>query len=116
MSITFRHVSNSILWGKVSYYPLGGILKGLNIAIGPTVGYTYSSNEEQATRRTLFPGETVRSSILSFNNGLYPGYRVSAGYEIGLGKKLLTGFRLDFSNNTVGDINTLAGLKLGIRF
>ncbi len=91
-------------------------MKGLNVAIGPTLGYTFSSKEEQATRRTLFPGETVRSSILSFDNGFYPGYRISTGYEIRLGRKLLTGFRLDLSNNTKGDINTLAGLKLGVRF
>jgi hypothetical protein len=60
-------------------------------------------------------GNSLRQSILSFDNGFILGYRISTGIEFDISKKIMTGFRLDFSNNTKGEINTLAGLKLGIK-
>jgi len=110
---TFRHTSSTILWVKISYYPFKKIINGFNIQVGPTIGHSYRSTESKATR-VADPSGSVRLSTLSFDNGFTYGYRISTGFEFNLNKKILTGFRLDFSNNNDGEINTLAGLKLGI--
>ncbi len=83
--------------------------------MGPTFGYSYRSTEPQARRVIDAFGNSVRQSILSFDNGFIVGYRISTGVEFDISRKLMTGFRLDFSNNTEGEINTLAGLKVGYK-
>jgi hypothetical protein len=114
-SKTFHHVSSTVLWTKISYYPFKKIIKGFNIQIGPTAGYSYRSTEERASRIVNALGESTRLSTLIFDNGFTYGYRISTGIEFNLNKNLLTGFRLDFSNNNEAEINTLAGIKLGIK-
>jgi hypothetical protein len=114
-SKTFRHTSNTILWGKASYYPFRKIVKGFNIQLGPTVGYSYRSTESQAKRVVDPSGNSVRQSILSFDNGFTIGYRISTGIEFDITEKFQAGFRLDFSDNNKAEINTLAGLKVGFR-
>jgi hypothetical protein len=115
ISKTFRHTSNAIVWTKASYYPFKKIVKGFNIQVGPTFGYSYRSTESQARRVVDALGNSVRQSILSFDNGFIVGYRISTGVEFDITKKLQAGFRLDFSNNNQAEINTLAGLKIGFR-
>ena len=113
MNNHFYHTSSSILWPKLSYYPFGKIVKGFNIQVGPTVSYSQRSYE----RMGIFDvNNEIRMSILEFDNGFSVGYRISTGIEFEFGQKFLTGFRLDFSNNTEGEINTLAGVKAGIIF
>ena len=112
---TFQHVSSTILWAKASYYPIKKIVKGFNIQVGPTFGYSYRSAEKQASRVVYSPTVSFRQSTLTFDNGFWVGYRISTGIEFDIAKKFLAGFRLDFSNNNVGEINTLAGLKVGIK-
>jgi hypothetical protein len=114
-SQTFYHVSNTNLWPKISYYPFNKIIKGFNIQLGPTIGYAYRSEEKRASRIVDPGGTSTRTSTLGFNNGFTVGYRISTGIEFNIGKKMLTGLRLDFSNNNEAEINTLAGLKIGIR-
>lgn len=114
-STSFQHVSTSQLWIKGSYYPFGKIVKGFNIQIGPTVGYSYRSNEARAARRVDVLGNAVRESTLQFDNGFTIGYRISTGLQFELNHKLQAGFRLDFSNNNEGEINTLAGLSMGLK-
>jgi hypothetical protein len=114
-SKTFRHVSSTSLWAKISYYPFKKIIPGFNIQIGPTVGYSYRSTESRASRLVDISGNSVRQSILFFDNGFTIGYRISTGIEFNITKRLLIGFRLDFANNNESEINTLAGLKLGIK-
>lgn len=113
---TFNQVSSSIIWGKVGYYPFTKSFEGLNINIGPTLGYSYRSKEGRIsfTRNSL--GEITRSSILIFNNTFNFGYRISIGYDFNIEKKIIVGARLDFSNNNIGEINTLAGCKFGVKF
>lgn len=113
---TFYHTSNAVLWPKVSYYPLKKILSGFNIQLGPTVGYSYRSREASAEITVDNSGSVTRASYLAFDNGVTVGYRISTGIEFGIAKKILTGFRLDWCNNTDGEINTLLGLKVGINF
>ena len=115
-SKTFYHTSNTILWPKVSYYPLKKIVKGFNIQLGPTVGYSNRSQEVRADLMADASGASIRQSYLSFHNGFTIGYRISTGIEVGITKKFQAGFRLDFSNNNKGEINTLIGLKAGIIF
>ena len=112
---SFHHVSSSILWAKASYYPLQSILRGFNIQLGPIMGYSYRSSEGYVKRSVDALGHVTRTSTLIFNNGFTYGYRISTGIEFNISKKLLTGFRLDFSNNNEGEINTLAGIKLGVK-
>ena len=112
---TFQHTSNAIVWTKASYYPLKKIVKGFNIQVGPTFGYSYRSTESQARRVVNASGNSVRQSILLFDNGFIVGYRISTGIEFDITKKFLAGFRLDFSNNNQAEINTLAGLKVGYK-
>ncbi len=112
---SFQHVSSTILWPKISYYPFRKIINGFNIQVGPTIGYSYRSQESRASRIVDILGNSTRQSTLYFDNGFIVGYRVSTGIEFNLTKKLLTGFRIDFSNNTEGEINTLTGLKFGIK-
>jgi hypothetical protein len=114
-SKTFQHVSSSVLWAKISYYPFRKIIKGFNIQVGPTVGYSYRSSEVRASGSPNASGQSTRLSTLYFNNGFAYGYRISTGIEFNLTKKLLTGFRLDFSNNNEAEINTLAAIKIGVR-
>lgn len=113
-STSFQHVSTSQLWIKGSYYPFGKIVKGFNIQVGPTLGYSYRSTESRATRVVDVFGNAVRESTLKFDNGFFVGYRISTGMQFDLNRKLQAGFRLDFSNNNEGEINTLAGLSVGI--
>ncbi len=115
LSKTFYHVSSTILWPKASYYPFKKIVKGFNIQLGPTIGYSYRSTEIQARRTVNALGQSTRTSTLSFNNGVIYGYRISTGLEFFINKKIITGLRLDFSNNNEAEINTFAGLKIGIR-
>jgi hypothetical protein len=42
---TFRHTSNAIIWTKASYYPFKKVIKGFNIQLGPTFGYSNRSTE-----------------------------------------------------------------------
>lgn len=113
---SFNHVSNSILSGKITYYPFKNLFKGFNISIGPSIGYTFFSFERRAERVTYAPGLTRRMSELGFDNRVILGYRITSGYEFQISQKLLAGFRLDFSNYNNGDINTLAALKCGFNF
>ena len=115
ISKTFRHTSNAIFWTKASYYPFKKIVKGFNIQVGPTFGYSYRSTESQARRIVDASGNSVRQSILLFDNGFIVGYRISTGIEFDITRKFQAGIRLDFSNNNEAEINTLAGLKIGIK-
>jgi hypothetical protein len=116
-SETFYHTSNAVLTFKISYFPLGGcIIRGFNVAIGPSIGYSHQSRERQATGEPLPGGGAIRRSILEFNNDFLLGYKVSTGYEFYFAKKWMTGLRIDFSGYANGDINTFAGLKAGFRF
>jgi hypothetical protein len=115
VNVTFNHVSSTILWPKASYYPLNKILPGFNIQAGPTIGYSNRSSEAKASLIVGPAGESTRTSTLFYKNGVIYGYRISAGIEFNISKKLLTGFRLDFSNNNEAEINTLMGLKVGLR-
>lgn len=114
-SKTFQHVSSTVLWTKVSYYPFKKIISGFNIQVGPTIGYSYRSTEARASRAVNALGQSTRLSTLYFNNGFTYGYRISTGIEFNITKKLLTGFRLDFSNNNEAEINTLAAIKIGVQ-
>ena len=109
---TFYHTSSTILWTKASYYPFKKFVQGFNIQIGPTIGYSYRSRENQASRIVDALGNSIRQSTLTFDNGFVIGYRISTGFEFNVYKNILTGFRLDFANNNKAEINTLAGLKL----
>jgi hypothetical protein len=112
---SFYHTSNTILTSKISYFPLNKIIPGLNITVGLSAGYSYQSHEFQAARIVNQDGSSVRRSYLAFDNDFIIGYRVSTGYEVAITQKFLAGISLDFSSYNNGDINTLAGLKAGIR-
>lgn len=111
----FYHTSNVVLWPKVSYYPLRKVLKGFNIQLGPTAGYSYRSGESSAEIVYDGMGSMVRTSHLFYDNGFTIGYRISTGMEFDFARRIQIGFRLDWSNNNEGEINTLLGLKAGIR-
>ena len=93
-------------------------MKGLNIGVGPSVGYSFQSREWQADYIPYNSSSNigVRRSYLEYVNSVIVGYRISAGYDWEFKNGLLTGVRLDFSNYTNGDINTFAGIKLGYKF
>ena len=115
-SKSFQHISSTILWTKISYYPFKKIISGFNIQVGPSFGHTYRSTESRASRTVDASGQSSdRVSTLFFDNGFRYGYRISTGIEFNINKKYLTGFRLDFSNNNEGEINTFAGIKAGIK-
>ncbi len=116
ISHSFRHTSNSVLSGKLTYYPFRSVFRGFNISIGPSIGFQYVSAERNAQRVMIFPGEYRRKSELYFENKILAGYRITTGYEFAISKKILAGFRLDFANYDNGDINTLAAGKIGVRF
>jgi hypothetical protein len=111
----FYHTSNAVLWPKVSYYPLRKLVKGFNIQLGPTAGYSYRSGESSATISYDGIGNVIRTSSLFFDNGFTIGYRISTGIEFDFTPRIQTGFRLDWSNNNKGEINTLLAVKAGIR-
>jgi 3-methyladenine DNA glycosylase Mpg len=96
---SFQHVSSTILWTKISYYLFKKIISGFNIQVGPTVGYSYRSSEERASRSVNILGKSTRLSTLYFNKGFTYGYRISTDIKFDLTSDVLTGFRLDFSNN-----------------
>ena len=111
---SFYHVSNTVLTAKLTYYPFRKILSGFNIAVGPSLGYSFQSSEGRSSL-LLFPNDQYyRSSFLRYNNDWLIGYRISTGYELKLTRKLLTGVRFDFSSYTNGDINTMPALKVGM--
>lgn len=112
---SFYHVSSTILWAKASYYPFNKLVKGLNIEVGPTLGYSYRSQEGGFHLYTDALGNVKRDSKIIFNNGVTYGYRISASLEFDIGKRILVGPRVDWSNNNEAEINTLLGLKLGVK-
>ena len=115
LSKTFYQTSNVTLWTKASYYPLKKVVKGFNIQLGPTVGYSYRSREAAINISVDASGNATRQSYLAFDNSFTVGYRISTGIEFDITKKIQTGIRLDWSNNNKGEINTLMGLKAGVR-
>lgn len=112
----FSQVSAATIWPKVSYHPFRKTLIGFNIQAGPTVGYTFSSHENTASYISLPGGGYFRSGTIAYNHGFRIGYRISSGYEFAIGKLWMAGARVDFSNTQKGEINTLLGLKTGVRF
>ena len=111
---SFRHLSSTILWPKASWFPLQNWGRGFNIQIGPTVGYSYRSMEGARSITTNILGEFVRSSQILYDNGMTYGYRISTGFEFEISNKIITGIRVDWSNNNEAEINTLLGLKIGV--
>lgn len=117
-SNTFNHVSNSLIALKLTYFPFTNrLLRPINISVGPALGYTYQSTEQQAVLiyDSLFRAN-VRRSYLDYHNSVIVGYRVSLGLTYYLKSNLFTGLRFDFSNYNNGDINTLAAAKIGFSF
>ncbi|WP_346236037.1 hypothetical protein ABDK00_017495 [Niabella insulamsoli] len=110
---TFYHVSGSSMWAKAEYHPLHKVLPGLYLSVGPTIGYWNRTKEEYAGTRINNSNRIVRISILEFDNGAIVGYRLSGGINFNISTKTYVGARMDFSNNTKGEINSLLGLKLG---
>lgn len=112
ISKSFNHISNSIISGKITYYPFSSLFRGFNISIGPSVGHTFHSSEKRAERVTYSPTLIRRMSDLKFENGIILGYRITSGYEFKVSQRISAGFRLDFANYDNGDINTLAAVKV----
>lgn len=113
----FNHVTGTTLWGKLSYHPFHKILPGLHIALGPTLGYWKRSGEKYASLGTVTKdgaNQPVRVSILGFDNGAVIGYRISGGLNFNI-KRMYIGGRVDFSNNTKSEINSILGLTLGYK-
>lgn len=113
---SFAQVASSLLWAKASYYPIHRILNGFHISLGPTMGYSDRTFTELSTISIDVLGNITRRVTLLYDNGFTIGYRVSTGIEFPVAKKYMAGFRLDWSNNQLGEIKTLAGLRLGINF
>lgn len=113
---SFAQVSNSILSGKLTWYPFGSVLSGFNVAVGPSVGYTHFVSEASRRNQEIFPGYTRRETTLRYGDAILFGYRVSAGFELPVTRRILLGIRADFSSYDNGDINTLAAGKIGYRF
>ncbi len=112
---TFYHVSSSNLWAKLSYHPFGKIAGAFNVQVGPTIGYSKRSMESGAMRTVDIMGRATRYSVLSYDNGVTYGYRISTGLEFALSRSLLAGLRIDFANNNEGEINTMLGARFGLR-
>src|SRR5436190_1351424 len=83
---SFSQVSNAVLWTKASYYPLKKIVRGFNIQLGPSVGYSYRSKEAAGNVTIDASGNATRQSYLSFDNGFTVGYRISTGIEFDITK------------------------------
>ena len=114
---TYYATTNIILTPKLIYYPFAQTFaKGINISGGLSVGYTSQSREFQSSYQydTTFQS-SVRRSYLEYINQAIFGYRITAGYEWWF-TRILVGAQLNFDSYTNGDINTLVGLKTGIRF
>ena len=112
---SFQHASSTILWAKSSYYPFKKIIPGFNIQMGPTMGYTYRSMEESVALTADVFGRYTRRSKLYFDNGFTYGFRISTGLEFMISKKLLTGLRMDLTNNNEWENNTMLGIKMGLK-
>lgn len=115
---TYYSTTNITLTSKICYYPFTKtIARGINISLGGSVGYTNQNFESQAAYVVNPVTQTsVRRSYLDYINEVIIGYRITTGYEVYITKKLLIGARLDFINNTLGDINTLLAGKIGYSF
>ena len=111
----FHHVSNTALWIKVKYHPLGWFVAGFHIDVGAVAGYTLQSRQSQAIRLNV-ANTSYKATLLRFTSGVVIGYRVGLGWDLPISRRISVGPRADFENFTNGDINTLAGLKLVIRF
>ncbi|HEY9361913.1 MAG TPA: hypothetical protein VIQ00_01530 [Chitinophagaceae bacterium] len=114
--ISFQQISNSILTGKISYFPFNSLFNGFNISLGASAGYSFHSFEKSARRFNISPTESERQSTLTFDNRFIIGYRISTGYDFKLSPHIFSRIRLDFANYTNGDINTLAGAGIGYIF
>lgn len=113
---TFYHVTNSVLWPKVSYYPFKKIVSGFNIQLGPTIGYSQRSEESAVHIGTDPTGQPFRQSTLVYDNGVTYGYRIATGIDFSITNRFLAGVRVDFSNNNDGNINTFIGLSTVFHF
>lgn len=113
---SFYHVSASTLWPKVSYHPFHKGFSGFALQVGPTIGYTFYSGAESTSTISLPGGGYFRQSAIGYDHGIRVGYRLSTAYEFTICKNWLAGLRVDFSNTQKGEINTLLGIKGGVRF
>lgn len=113
---SFNHVSSSTLWPKVSYHPFHKGFSGFALQVGPTIGYTLYSGSESSSVISLPQGGYFRQSTIGYDHGIRVGYRLSTAYEFTICKTWLAGLRVDFSNTQKGEINTLLGIKGGVRF
>lgn len=104
------------LWIKTSYYPIHKLIKGFNIALGPTIGYKNEVSGSSLNIKYNIITQKWRKEILDFKhvNSTYLGYRLSFGYDVGIKNKII-GLRMDFNSNTFGDVNLFAGMSLGIK-
>lgn len=112
----FNHVSNTTIYPKLTYYPLlHTFLKGVNVTVGPSAGYSYQSREFQASGIPVQGGGAVRRSYLEYKDTWLIGFRITAGYEYLISNKVLVGGRLDFFNYQNHDVNTMIAGKVGFK-
>ena len=115
----FAIVSMSNIWVKASYYPFHKYISGLNISIGPTLGYKSEIYGKTFQFTSITGTDLFKKEILEFTNekGFNYGYRIAIGYDfLFINKRLLLGLRTDFYNNNLGDINSTLGVNLGYNF
>jgi hypothetical protein len=113
---SFYHVSNTALTLKLNYFPFNRIIKGFNIGVGPTFGYQNLSETSQYMTYYQNNVPVSRSSVITYGDQWFSGYRVSLNYDLFLKRGLLFGLRCDFANYSNGDINTTIGGKIGVAF
>jgi len=115
---SFYQTTNLVFSPKGTFFPFPKtFLRGINISVGASVGYTYQTTESQASYTyDSLSHNIIRTSYLEYNNGVLIGYRVTAGYEYFIARHLLLGAKVDFDSYSNGDINTLLAGKIGYRF
>jgi len=111
---SFRHNSNTVLWGKILYYPFQRILPGLHVGLGPTAGYSLRSLEGSSRISRNVLNEPEKFSEIVNENGFTIGYRISTGLDFNVSHRFVLGIRVDFSNNNLAEINTFVGVKTAI--
>lgn len=112
----FYQVSNVGITVRLHYYPFAHFLKGLTLAGGPAFGHQSSTTEARSETRFDLGQPPVRQSVLQYDNNWFAGYRVSLNYNLPIKSRFVFGGRAEFSQYSNGDINTMIGLRGGVKF
>lgn len=121
MDASFRYTTAGLqAEGLVGFAPIRNRHHEFKLAAGPLVRYQSSSYPDEYGITypivTNYPEPVFTFRNLEKQNMITAGYKVALSYAYTFRNRLFTGLKINFQNDTNGDVITGYGLVLGKRF